>query len=98
MTGSCLHLTRVLSNQRWEDFTYAPLTEDRTTNRFYWLGDGLTLAEKTEDGDRAWYLNNVDVPPGEVFLMCRYRGTWLIGSQFQSRPYWREECMNLTRS
>ncbi|VDC03361.1 unnamed protein product [Peniophora sp. CBMAI 1063] len=61
--GSCLHLARVLSNPRWEDFDFAQLPEDRTRNRFYWLGDGLTLAEKTEDGDRAWYLNNVDVPP-----------------------------------
>ncbi|KZV69317.1 FAD/NAD-binding domain-containing protein [Peniophora sp. CONT] len=61
--GSCLHLARVLQNPRWEDFNYAALPEDRTTNRFYWLGDGLTLAEKTEDGDRAWYLNNVDIPP-----------------------------------
>lgn len=50
--GSCLHLVRTLSNPRWEDFDYSPLVEDKTTNRFYWLGDGLTYAEKTNSGDR----------------------------------------------
>ncbi|KZV71680.1 FAD/NAD-P-binding domain-containing protein [Peniophora sp. CONT] len=61
--GSCLHLSRVLTHPRWEDFTYERLNEDQTTNRFFWLGDGLTYAEKTLTGDRAWYLHNVDIPP-----------------------------------
>ncbi|VDB82950.1 unnamed protein product [Peniophora sp. CBMAI 1063] len=61
--GSCLHLARALSHPRWEDYDYEGLAEDHTENRFYWLGDGLTLAEKTLTGDRAWYLADVDIPP-----------------------------------
>ncbi|VDB82944.1 unnamed protein product [Peniophora sp. CBMAI 1063] len=61
--GSCLHFIHVLSRPRWEDFDYERLAEDRSQNKFYWLGDGLTYAEKTMTGDRAWYLNDVDIPP-----------------------------------
>ncbi|VDB82952.1 unnamed protein product [Peniophora sp. CBMAI 1063] len=61
--GSCLHLVRTLSHPRWEDFEYTQLVEDEAKARFYWLGDGLTYAEKTLQGDRAWYLNEVDHPP-----------------------------------
>ncbi|KZV71672.1 FAD/NAD(P)-binding domain-containing protein [Peniophora sp. CONT] len=61
--GTCLHLIRTLTHPRWEDFKYEHLDEDQTENKFYWLGDGMTYAEKTMTGDRAWYLNNVDIPP-----------------------------------
>ncbi|VDB82949.1 unnamed protein product [Peniophora sp. CBMAI 1063] len=61
--GTCLHLLRTLAHPRWEDFDYKPVHEDQTENTFYWLGDGLTHAEKTMTGDRAWYLNDVDIPP-----------------------------------
>ena len=42
--GTCLHLVRTLAHPRWEDYKYTPRPEDRTYNRFYWLGDGLTYA------------------------------------------------------
>ncbi|KAI0027324.1 hypothetical protein K488DRAFT_61956 [Vararia minispora EC-137] len=60
--GSCLHVCRALSHPRWEDFALEPL--DKTRNRFFWLGDGQTENEKIEGANRAWYLNNVDIPPG----------------------------------
>ncbi|KAI0311858.1 hypothetical protein OF83DRAFT_1177174 [Amylostereum chailletii] len=59
--GSALHCVRTLSNPRWEDYNYGPL--DKTHNRLYWLGAGQTENERTMSGDRAWYLDNVDVPP-----------------------------------
>ncbi|OCH84940.1 FAD/NAD-binding domain-containing protein [Obba rivulosa] len=61
--GSSLHAVRALERPRWEDYTFEPL--DPVRNRFYWLGDGQTYAEKTMTGDRAWYLNDdeVDYPP-----------------------------------
>ncbi|KAI0311859.1 FAD/NAD-P-binding domain-containing protein [Amylostereum chailletii] len=59
--GSSLHCIRTLSNPRWEDYNYEPF--DNTHNRLYWLGTGQTENERTLSGDRAWYLNNVDVPP-----------------------------------
>ena len=86
--GSCLHLVRTLSHPRWEDFDYTELIEDETLTRFHWLGNGLTYAEKTMQGDRkfsnigvlssnmslnilsgAWYLNEVDYPPG-MYAEC----------------------------
>lgn len=80
-----MHQARALTHPRWEDFAYERLHEDETQHRFYWLGDGLTFAEKTMTGDRksntagllmhrslilsvragAWYLNDVDIPPGK---------------------------------
>jgi len=62
--GSCLHATRALASPRWEDYNYEYL--DKTTNRFYYLGDGLTKNEKDPAGDRAWYLDEVDYPPVPV--------------------------------
>ncbi|EMD35981.1 hypothetical protein CERSUDRAFT_96205 [Gelatoporia subvermispora B] len=71
--GSSLHAVRALERPRWEDYTYERLD---SVNRFYWLGDGQTYAEKTMTGDRkdflfawfdtgAWYLNDdeIDYPP-----------------------------------
>ncbi|OCH86933.1 FAD/NAD-P-binding domain-containing protein [Obba rivulosa] len=62
--GSCLHAIRVLEHPRWEDYTYE-LLDPGVQNRFYWLGEGQTYAEKTNSGDRAWYLNDeeLDIPP-----------------------------------
>ncbi|TFY70634.1 hypothetical protein EVG20_g2373 [Dentipellis fragilis] len=67
--GSCLHAVRTLSNPRWEDFDYTPLERDRDSpaGRFAFLGSGWTLNEKTMTGDRAWYLDDVDIPPGAPF-------------------------------
>ncbi|KAH9888569.1 FAD/NAD-P-binding domain-containing protein [Cubamyces lactineus] len=61
--GSTLHALKALSYPRWEDFTYELV--DPVENRFYWLGDGQTHAEKTLTGDRAWYLREpyLDFPP-----------------------------------
>ncbi|KAJ7492285.1 FAD/NAD-binding domain-containing protein [Mycena latifolia] len=60
--GSCLHAVRALEHPRWEDYTYEPL--DGHTNRFFWAGNGTTIAEETPGADRAWYLSQVDFPPG----------------------------------
>ncbi|KAJ7754971.1 FAD/NAD-binding domain-containing protein [Mycena maculata] len=59
--GSCLHAVRALEHPRWEDYNYEPL--DGHTNRFFWAGNGMTVAEETPGADRAWYLSEVDVPP-----------------------------------
>ncbi|KAI0712848.1 hypothetical protein C8T65DRAFT_739260 [Cerioporus squamosus] len=62
--GSNLHAKRTLEHPRWEDFRYEQ-RDTGVTNRFYWLGDGQTYAEKTLTGDRAWYLaeDQIDRPP-----------------------------------
>ncbi|KAJ7597765.1 FAD/NAD-binding domain-containing protein [Mycena floridula] len=63
--GSCLHAARALTNPRWEDFSYEPL-DGSVKNRFYWLGDGQTVADKNHPGsDKAWYLKEIDIPPGK---------------------------------
>lgn len=70
--GSCLHAVRALAEPRWEDFTYTALDEDlvedakggKRVNRFKWLGDGWTVNERSGQGDTAWYLEDVDFPPG----------------------------------
>ncbi|KAA1477245.1 FAD/NAD-binding domain-containing protein [Dentipellis sp. KUC8613] len=61
--GSCLHSVRALSNPRWEDFDYTPLDRGSLAGRFAWLGNGQTVNELTMTGDRAWYLNDIDIPP-----------------------------------
>ncbi|KAJ6502641.1 FAD/NAD-binding domain-containing protein [Mycena vulgaris] len=60
--GSCLHAVRALEHPRWEDYTYEPM--DGHANRFFWAGNGTTVAEETPGADRAWYLSEVDFPPG----------------------------------
>ncbi|PIL29542.1 hypothetical protein GSI_08350 [Ganoderma sinense ZZ0214-1] len=64
--GSVLHMSRTLEHPRWEDFEYERC--DSVTNRLYWLGDGQTSDEKSESGDRAWYLGEgyIDRPPVAV--------------------------------
>ncbi|KAJ7724253.1 FAD/NAD-binding domain-containing protein [Mycena metata] len=59
--GSCLHAARALEHPRWEDYNYEPLNGH--TNRFFWAGNGTTVAEETPGADRAWYLSEVDYPP-----------------------------------
>ncbi|KAF8215819.1 FAD/NAD(P)-binding domain-containing protein [Mycena galopus ATCC 62051] len=59
--GSCLHAVRALEHPRWEDYTYEHL--DGHTNRFFWAGNGMTVAEENPDADKAWYLSEVDYPP-----------------------------------
>lgn len=49
-TGSCLHCARALEHPRWEDYDYEPL--DPVNNRFFWLGDGNTIADKVPGSDR----------------------------------------------
>jgi hypothetical protein len=38
-----------LEHPRWEDYVFEPL--DNVKNRFYWLGDGHTVADREKDGD-----------------------------------------------
>ncbi|KZV72482.1 FAD/NAD-P-binding domain-containing protein [Peniophora sp. CONT] len=66
--GTCLHAVRTLSNPRWEDWEYTPLDGDEVTggNPMYWLGNGMSANEKSMTGDRAWYLDGVDIPPVPV--------------------------------
>jgi hypothetical protein len=48
-SGSNIHCMRALRHPRWEDFNYERL--DKTGNRLYWLGDGMSYHEKTFTGD-----------------------------------------------
>jgi cation diffusion facilitator CzcD-associated flavoprotein CzcO len=57
--GSVLHLIRTLQHPRWQDYDYEYLNEE---NIFGYLGDGWTEIEKSEDGDRAYYLDEIDFP------------------------------------
>ncbi|KAJ3553810.1 hypothetical protein NM688_g3419 [Phlebia brevispora] len=61
--GSGLHCMRALRYPRWEDYNYE--RDDRTRNRLYWLGNGMTVNEESLSGNRAWFLDDdyVDVPP-----------------------------------
>ncbi|THG96305.1 hypothetical protein EW026_g5500 [Hermanssonia centrifuga] len=63
--GSTLQALRVLQCPRWEDFDYERIDDDKTKNRFYYLGDGMTFPEKTGAGSRAWYLDDdhINIPP-----------------------------------
>ncbi|KAK4704328.1 hypothetical protein P7C70_g1880, partial [Phenoliferia sp. Uapishka_3] len=58
--GSCLHAITAMKNPRWEDFDYTPVSQK---NRFTWLGNGQTNVEETGEGDRAFYLTDIDIPP-----------------------------------
>ncbi|KAF5392488.1 hypothetical protein D9757_002209 [Collybiopsis confluens] len=60
--GSTLHCVRALEHPRWEDFDYEPL-DPGVNNRFFWFGDGNTMADIIPGSDRAWYLDEVNVPP-----------------------------------
>ncbi|TRM61604.1 hypothetical protein BD626DRAFT_501587 [Schizophyllum amplum] len=60
--GSTLHFTRALEHPRWEDYEYEALDSDNR-NRFFWLGNGGTVSDFDPNGDKAFYLNNVDIPP-----------------------------------
>ncbi|KAI0372040.1 FAD/NAD-P-binding domain-containing protein [Pilatotrama ljubarskyi] len=48
--GSTLQAVKAIEHPRWEDYNYE--LADPVKNRFYWLGDGQTLSEKTLTGDR----------------------------------------------
>lgn len=75
-TGSTLHALKALSYPRWEDFTYE--LADPVENRFYWLGDGQTHAEKTLTGDSTFsftptstLLTFVVCPTALTYRECR---------------------------
>jgi len=59
--GSTLHALKAFENPRWEDFNYERL--DNQKNRFHWLGNGWTVNERDNIGNRAWYLDDIDYPP-----------------------------------
>ncbi|KJA28573.1 hypothetical protein HYPSUDRAFT_34011 [Hypholoma sublateritium FD-334 SS-4] len=61
--GSPMHAARALAHPRWEDFNYEFV--DGAVNRFYWFGDGNSVADVNEHADKAWYLRpeNIDYPP-----------------------------------
>ncbi|KAF8145499.1 hypothetical protein K438DRAFT_1781917 [Mycena galopus ATCC 62051] len=43
------HAVRALEHPRWKDYTYEHL--DGHTNRFFWAGNGMTVAEENPDAD-----------------------------------------------
>lgn len=49
--GSPLHSAQALAHPRWEDYNFERLPEDKGKGRFYWLGDGHTLADRDANGD-----------------------------------------------
>ena len=49
LQGSPLHCARALAHPRWEDYIFEPL--DNVKNRFYWLGDGHTTADRDNNAD-----------------------------------------------
>lgn len=49
VSGSPIHAARALEYPRWEDFKYEQL--DSVHNRFYWLGNGTTLADTDPKAD-----------------------------------------------
>ena len=57
-------MLRTLERPRWEDYSYEPL-EKTICNRFFWLGNGATVSDMDPVGHKAFYLDNIDVPPGE---------------------------------
>ncbi|GAA5894197.1 flavin-containing monooxygenase [Sporobolomyces salmoneus] len=60
--GSCLHAIKTLKHPRWEDYNYTLSTPQK--NRFAWLGTGWTREEMPGvEGDTAFYLEGIDVPP-----------------------------------
>ena len=60
-------MLRTLERPRWEDYSYEPL-EKTIRNRFFWLGNGATVSDMDPVGHKAFYLDNIDVPPGERTL------------------------------
>jgi len=48
--GSSLLFIHALTHPRWEDFNYEPL-DAGVKNRFYWLGDGSTMADNLPEVD-----------------------------------------------
>lgn len=58
-----------------------PLDGEHLTggNPLYWLGDGMTVNEKSMTGDRAWYLDEVDIPPG-MCIRIAHRSILIFGS------------------
>ena len=49
-TGSNLHAIHAMEHPRWEDYDYERI--DNAPNRLYWLGDGQTVNETNNTGDR----------------------------------------------
>ena len=47
--GSPIHAARALAHPRWEDFNYEFV--DGAVNRFYWFGDGNSVADVNEHAD-----------------------------------------------
>ena len=76
-----MHALKTLEHPRWEDFEYE--RSDDFKNRLYWLGDGRTSDEKSEDGN------------SEFAESCRERsykvcdallGAWYLGEEYIDRP------------
>ena len=62
--GSCLHAYKTLQDPRYEDYEFqrAPGYD----HPMAWLGNGWTIEGlEPETHDAAFYLQNVDIPPGE---------------------------------
>ena len=81
IAGSCLHALRALHYPRWEDFDYEQLDEDGTNSCLYWLGDGMTLNEKTMTGDSECARRTVRVLAHQGRL-----GAWYLDERWIDGP------------
>lgn len=81
-TGSCLHSLRALRYPRWEDYNYERLDADQNANRLFWLGDGMTLNEKTMSGDSMF--------TSTMFLAILFKlsplGAWYLDNDWIDPP------------
>lgn len=74
---------RALRYPRWEDFNYERL--DKTNNRLYWLGDGMSYTEKTLTGDSAFYISATKLRCISLTLIL-FAGTWYINPNYVDAP------------
>ncbi|PSR70625.1 hypothetical protein PHLCEN_2v13485 [Hermanssonia centrifuga] len=82
--GSTLQALRVLQCPRWEDFDYERIDDDKTKNRFYYLGDGMTFPEKTGTGSRAlvsWIRHTLSLTGNIIFS-----GAWYLDDDHINIP------------
>jgi len=74
ISGSPIHAARALEYPRWEDFKYEQL--DNVHNRFYWLGNGTTLADTDPKVDSESYLSTVD-----IVIIYSLLGAWYLNPE-----------------
>jgi hypothetical protein len=80
--GSTLHAQETLRSPRWEDFEYEydEFVQGQSAGLLSWLGNGWTESERSDCGDRAFYLEPewLDVPAEPLPEMTRKYQTRLF--------------------